>query len=139
MHASSHLFGEAAASVWGSETTLPQLPTLPVGGMAGDQQAALFGQAGFEAGLAKNTYGTGCFMLMHTGNEVRTSANGLLSTAAAQLPGQRAYALEGSVFIGGAVVQWLRDGLNAIRAASEIQSLAAVSYTHLTLPTKRIV
>ncbi|MDO9236946.1 MAG: glycerol kinase GlpK [Aquabacterium sp.] len=127
VHASSHLFGEAAASVWdntSSGSALPQLPTLPVGGIAGDQQAALFGQAGFEAGLAKNTYGTGCFMLMHTGAEVRKSANGLLSTAAAQLPGQRAYALEGSVFIGGAVVQWLRDGLQAIRAASEVQSLA---------------
>jgi glycerol kinase len=110
--------------VWGAPTALPQLPTLPVGGIAGDQQAALFGQAGFEAGLAKNTYGTGCFMLMHTGTEVRTSANGLLSTSAAQLPGERAYALEGSVFIGGAVVQWLRDGLQAIKAASEVQSLA---------------
>lgn len=125
VHPSSHLFGDAAASVWGpDEAALPGLPALPVGGIAGDQQAALFGQAGFEAGLAKNTYGTGCFMLMHTGADVRTSANGLLSTAAAQLPGQRAYALEGSVFIGGAVVQWLRDGLHAIKAASEVQSLA---------------
>jgi len=122
---SSHLFGEAAPAVWGPDkAALPGLPALPVGGIAGDQQAALFGQAGFEAGLAKNTYGTGCFMLMHTGADVRTSANGLLSTAAAQLPGQRAYALEGSVFIGGAVVQWLRDGLHAIKAASEVQSLA---------------
>ncbi len=125
VHPSSHLFGEAAATVWGPDkAALPGLPTLPVGGIAGDQQAALFGQAGFEAGLAKNTYGTGCFMLMHTGGDVRTSANGLLSTAAAQLPGQRAHALEGSVFIGGAVVQWLRDGLHAIKAASEVQSLA---------------
>ena len=115
VHPSSHLFGEAAATVWGPDkAALPGLPALPVGGIAGDQQAALFGQAGFEAGLAKNTYGTGCFMLMHTGSDVRTSANGLLSTAAAQLPGQRAYALEGSVFIGGAVVQWLRDGLHAV-------------------------
>jgi glycerol kinase len=121
---SSYLFGDAAPQVWGSHTALPQLPALPVGGIAGDQQAALFGQAGFEAGLAKNTYGTGCFLLMHTGTEVRTSANGLLSTSAAQLPGQRAFALEGSVFIGGAVVQWLRDGLQAIKAASEVQSLA---------------
>ena len=125
VHASSHLFGEASPAVWGPDTAaLNGLPALPVGGIAGDQQAALFGQAGFEAGLAKNTYGTGCFMLMNTGNEVRTSANGLLNTAAAQLPGQPAYALEGSVFIGGAVVQWLRDGLQAIRAASEVQSLA---------------
>jgi glycerol kinase len=124
VHPSAHLFGQAAASVWGDATGLPRLLELPIGGMAGDQQAALFGQAGFEAGLAKNTYGTGCFMLMHTGQEVRQSANGLLSTAAAQLPGQNGYALEGSVFIGGAVVQWLRDGLHAIRAASEVQSLA---------------
>jgi glycerol kinase len=121
---SSHLFGQALPAVWGKEAFLPGMPSLSIGGMAGDQQAALFGQAGFEAGLAKNTYGTGCFMLMHTGTEVRTSANGLLSTAAAQLQGERAYALEGSVFIGGAVVQWLRDGLHAIRAASEVQSLA---------------
>ncbi len=127
VHASSHLFGEAEASVWGDTAFLPGLKAITVGGIAGDQQAALFGQAGFDAGLAKNTYGTGCFMLMHTGNEVRTSANGLLSTVAAQCsagPQDKAYALEGSVFIGGAVVQWLRDGLQAIRAASEVQSLA---------------
>jgi glycerol kinase len=92
--------------------------------MAGDQQAALFGQAGFEAGLAKNTYGTGCFMLMHTGGLAQPSANGLLTTAAAQVGAKPGYALEGSVFIGGAVVQWLRDGLHAIRAASEVQALA---------------
>ncbi len=121
---SSHLFGEAAPAVWGPHAALPGLPTLPIGGMAGDQQAALFGQAGFEAGLAKNTYGTGCFMLMHTGAVAQPSTNGLLNTAAAQLNGERAYALEGSVFIGGAVVQWLRDGLNAIRAAGEVQGLA---------------
>ena len=82
------------------------------------------GKAGFDAGLAKNTYGTGCFMLMHTGAQARESSNGLLATAAAQVGSQPAYALEGSVFIGGAVVQWLRDGLQAIRAASEVQSLA---------------
>jgi glycerol kinase len=123
VHPSSHLFGEVAPSVWGP-SALSGIQTIPVGGIAGDQQAALFGQAGFEAGLAKNTYGTGCFMLMHTGADVRASANGLLSTAAAQLPGHKAYALEGSVFIGGAVVQWLRDGLQAIRAASEVQALA---------------
>ena len=121
---SSHLYGEATPDVWGLHTALPGLPALPVGGMAGDQQAALFGQAGFEPGLAKNTYGTGCFMLMHTGAQARTSANGLLSTVAAQPTAAHAYALEGSVFIGGAVVQWLRDGLHAIRAASEVQSLA---------------
>ena len=124
VHPSIHLYGEVAPTVWGSHLDLPGLSALPIGGMAGDQQAALFGQAGFEAGLAKNTYGTGCFMLMHTGSTASESANGMLTTAAAQLPQQPAYALEGSVFIGGAVVQWLRDGLHAIRAASEVQSLA---------------
>ncbi len=97
---------------------------LPIGGVAGDQQASLFGQACFRPGLAKNTYGTGCFMLMHTGDQAQASRNGLLTTAAAQPDGQRAYALEGSVFIGGAVVQWLRDGLQAIRASGEVQQLA---------------
>lgn len=97
---------------------------LPIGGVAGDQQASLFGQACFRPGLAKNTYGTGCFMLMHTGDRAQTSRNGLLTTAAAQPDGQRVYALEGSVFIGGAVVQWLRDGLQAIRASGEVQQLA---------------
>jgi len=121
---SSHVYGEAAPDVWGRHTALPGLKALPVGGMAGDQQAALFGQAGFEPGLAKNTYGTGCFMLMHTGQQARPSANGLLNTVAAQPTSERAYALEGSVFIGGAVVQWLRDGLHAIRAAGEVQALA---------------
>ena len=95
-----------------------------VGGMAGDQQSALFGQACFRAGLAKNTYGTGCFMLMHTGAQARTSANGLLSTVAAQPTVAHAYALEGSVFIGGAVVQWLRDGLQAIQGSGQVQALA---------------
>jgi len=116
-----------------------------IGGVAGDQQSALFGQACFNAGMAKNTYGTGCFMLMHTGTQFQTSANGLLTTSAAQLsiPLSRAgegrgggghmnaaslppnaYALEGSVFVGGAVVQWLRDGLNAIKGSGEVQALA---------------
>ncbi len=97
---------------------------LPIGGVAGDQQASLFGQACFRPGLAKNTYGTGCFMLMHTGPQPQVSRNGLLTTAAAQPDRQSAYALEGSVFIGGAVVQWLRDGLHAIRASGEVQQLA---------------
>jgi glycerol kinase len=112
---SSHVFGE---------TTLFGAP-LPIAGVAGDQQAALFGQAGFQAGLAKNTYGTGCFMLMHTGSRLVQSGNGLVSTAAAQPGVQPEYALEGSVFIGGAVVQWLRDGLKAISASHEVQGLAA--------------
>ncbi len=97
---------------------------IPVGGMAGDQQSALFGQACFGAGMAKNTYGTGCFMLMHTGTQFQTSTNGLITTSAAQ-PGTRPeFALEGSVFVGGAVVQWLRDGLGAIRSSAEVQALA---------------
>ena len=98
--------------------------SIPVGGMAGDQQSALFGQACFSAGMAKNTYGTGCFMLMHTGTQFQTSTNGLITTSAAQ-PGTRPeFALEGSVFVGGAVVQWLRDGLGAIRSSAEVQALA---------------
>jgi glycerol kinase len=98
---------------------------IEIGGVAGDQQSALFGQACFEAGMAKNTYGTGCFMLMHTGESFQLSQNGLITTAAAQLAGPPQYALEGSVFIGGAVVQWLRDGLQAIRSSSEVMALAA--------------
>jgi len=106
------------------ETTLFGAP-IPIAGIAGDQQAALFGQACFAPGLAKNTYGTGCFMLMHTGERMQRSANGLIATAAAQTGTTREYALEGSVFIGGAVVQWLRDGLQAIRTSADVQALAA--------------
>ncbi len=98
--------------------------SIAIGGMAGDQQSALFGQACFSAGMAKNTYGTGCFMLMHTGAQFQTSHNGLLSTSAAQTDTRPAFALEGSVFVGGAVVQWLRDGLGAIRSSAEVQALA---------------
>jgi glycerol kinase len=97
---------------------------LPIGGVAGDQQSALFGQACFCAGQAKNTYGTGCFMLMHTGAQFQTSHNGLITTSAAQADSTPAYALEGSVFIGGAVVQWLRDGLRAFDKSADVQSLA---------------
>jgi len=98
---------------------------VPIAGIAGDQQAALFGQACHSPGLAKNTYGTGCFLLMNTGNTAVASANNLLTTVAWQREGRTDYALEGSVFIGGAVVQWLRDGLKVIRAASDIEALAA--------------
>ena len=98
--------------------------SLPIGGVAGDQQSALFGQACFEAGTAKNTYGTGCFLLMHTGNAFQPSHNGLLVTSAAQTSGQPQYAMEGSVFVGGAVVQWLRDGLKAIPGSAHVQALA---------------
>jgi len=116
VHPSAHEFGTAAADHLGA-------PVL-IGGIAGDQQSALFGQACFEAGMAKNTYGTGCFMLMHTGGRFQTSGNGLITTSAAQPTATPQFALEGSVFIGGAVVQWLRDGLNAIRASGEVQGLA---------------
>lgn len=94
-------------------------------GIAGDQQAALFGQACFTPGMAKNTYGTGCFMLMHTGHQAPVSHNGLISTLACQTDTQAQYALEGSVFIGGAVVQWLRDGLKAIQHSPDVEQLAA--------------
>lgn len=97
---------------------------IPIGGMAGDQQAALFGQGCHQPGMAKNTYGTGCFMLLQTGHEARTSTHGLLTTAAAQAGAQPHYALEGSVFMGGAVVQWLRDGLGIIEHAAEVEGLA---------------
>ncbi len=97
---------------------------IPLLGVAGDQQASLFGQGCTAAGQAKNTYGTGCFLLMHTGQTRRTSAHGLLSTMAATLGSEPAYALEGSVFIGGAVIQWLRDGLGIISSAPETEALA---------------
>ncbi|WUR12460.1 glycerol kinase GlpK [[Empedobacter] haloabium] len=117
VHPSSHLFGMTDAEWLGAEVC--------IGGIAGDQQAALFGQACFQPGMAKNTYGTGCFMLLNTGSECAVSNNGLISTAACEAQGRHQYALEGSVFIGGAVVQWLRDGLKAIKSASEIEALAA--------------
>jgi glycerol kinase len=98
---------------------------VPIAGIAGDQQAALFGQACHAPGLAKNTYGTGCFLLLNTGPRAVASKNNLLTTVAWERAGRRDYALEGSVFIGGAVVQWLRDGLRIIRTAAEIGPLAA--------------
>jgi glycerol kinase len=113
---SSHVYGHTEAHLFGE--------SLPIGGVAGDQQSALFGQACFRAGLAKNTYGTGCFMLMHTGGNFQQSANGLITTSAAQPTAAPEFAFEGSVFIGGAVVQWLRDGLQAIKGSSEVQRLA---------------
>jgi glycerol kinase len=113
---SSHVYGHTDAALFGA--------AIPIAGIAGDQQAALFGQACFKAGLAKNTYGTGCFMLMHTGERFQSSGNGLITTAAAQTGGTPEFALEGSVFIGGAVVQWLRDGLRAIPSSGEVQALA---------------
>lgn len=97
---------------------------IPLAGMAGDQQAALFGQMCTQSGMVKNTYGTGCFLVMNTGEQAIPSKNNLLTTIAWQLNGKTHYALEGSIFIGGAVVQWLRDGLGIIRSSSEIESLA---------------
>ncbi|MEC5398194.1 glycerol kinase GlpK [Uliginosibacterium sp. H1] len=114
---SSHPVGHTDAGVFG-------VPLL-IGGMAGDQQAALFGQSCLDAGMAKNTYGTGCFMLLHTGDMPCKSKHGLLTTRAAQLGATAQYALEGSVFSGGAVVQWLRDGLGIIKQSSDIEALAA--------------
>ncbi|MBZ4211482.1 MAG: glycerol kinase GlpK [Rhodoferax sp.] len=113
---SSALYGEVRADLLGH--------SIAIGGVAGDQQSALFGQACFKAGMVKNTYGTGCFMLMHTGGKFETSSNGLISTSAAQTTERTEFALEGSVFIGGAVVQWLRDGLRAISHSAEVQKLA---------------
>ena len=114
---SSGLFGETEASLLGA--------AVPVGGIAGDQQAALFGQACFTAGMAKNTYGTGCFILMNVGHESLPAGSSLLTTIAWGLGGRIEYALEGSIFIGGAAVQWLRDGLGLIATAAESEALAA--------------
>ncbi|MDX5444518.1 MAG: glycerol kinase GlpK [Zoogloeaceae bacterium] len=99
--------------------------TIPIAGIAGDQQAATFGQACFAAGMAKQTYGTGCFLLMNTGPTAVESQNRLLTTVAWQRAASTTYALEGSIFIGGALVQWLRDGLGIIRRSSDIEALAA--------------
>jgi len=117
VHPSAHRYGETDAALFGAP--------IPITGVAGDQQAALFGQACWRPGLAKNTYGTGCFMLLATGAEARDSQVGLLTTRAAQAGATPQFALEGSVFIGGAVVQWLRDGLGAIRASGDVEALAA--------------
>ncbi|MFZ5842017.1 MAG: glycerol kinase GlpK [Pseudomonadota bacterium] len=98
--------------------------SIPITGIAGDQQAALFGQACFTPGMTKNTYGTGCFMLMNTGDQIVQSQQGLLSTVAWQRDGKRTYALEGSVFVAGALIQWLRDHLGLFEKASDVEALA---------------
>ena len=113
---SSGSFGVVEAGWLGGE--------VPISGMAGDQQSALFGQGCFESGMVKNTYGTGCFLLMNTGREAATSHSGLLTTLAWGLAGQVEYALEGSVFVAGATIQWLRDGLSLIGAAAESEAAA---------------
>jgi len=114
---SSGVIGEIDAEILGTR--------VPLAGMAGDQQAATFGQACFAPGEAKNTYGTGCFLLMNTGTEAVRSDGGLLTTVGWSLNGEVTYCLEGAVFVGGAVVQWLRDGLGLISEAAEIEGLAA--------------
>ncbi len=113
---SSGVVGETSAGLFGA--------AVPIAGVAGDQQAALFGQACHAPGMAKNTYGTGCFVLLNTGDEAARSQSRLLTTPAWRARGRTAYALEGSVFVAGAVVQWLRDGLGIIRDTSEIEPLA---------------
>ena len=119
----------SSSEVYG-ETTLFGA-AIPIAGIAGDQQAALFGQACTRPGMVKNTYGTGCFMLMNTGAKPMASRNNLLTTVAWRIGNRTEFALEGSIFIAGAVVQWLRDGLGIIKSSSEIESLAArVPDTH---------
>jgi glycerol kinase len=115
----------ASSGVYGEVTSVPALRGVPIAGVAGDQQAALFGQACFRPGLAKNTYGTGCFLLLHTGETPVASRNNLLTTVAWRIGTKTEFALEGSVFIGGAVVQWLRDSLGLISRSADIETLAA--------------
>jgi glycerol kinase len=114
---SSTIYGSTEASLFGNTS-------IPISGIAGDQQAALFGQACFSPGMAKNTYGTGCFMLMNTGEKMVQSKSGLLTTIAWGLDGKVEYALEGSIFIAGAAVQWLRDGLQVIESSPESEKMA---------------
>ena len=117
--------GRVERRMWHVRHTWALLPGVPICGIAGDQQAALFGQMCLRPGMVKNTYGTGCFMLMQTGESPVTSSNRLLTTIAWQIGGRVEYALEGSVFIGGAAVQWLRDGLGIIGSSAEVEALAA--------------
>ncbi len=114
---SSEVYCETAGNILAAK--------IPIAGIAGDQQAALFGQMCTEVGMVKNTYGTGCFMLMNIGSKPKISANNLLTTIAWQIDGKVSYALEGSIFIGGAVVQWLRDELGIIKTSGEVENLAA--------------
>ena len=116
---------KSSSEVYGHTNQIFTNQEIPIAGIAGDQQAALFGQMCTAPGMVKNTYGTGCFMLMHTGEKAVSSKNNLLTTIALQINGHTYYALEGSVFIGGAVVQWLRDGLHLIRQSSEVEALAS--------------
>jgi glycerol kinase len=117
VRASSEVYGEVSSSLVASG--------VPLAGIVGDQQGAAMGQVCLEPGLAKNTYGTGCFLLMNTGGEAKPSRNRLLTTIAWERGGELSYALEGSVFVGGAIVQWLRDGLKIIRDSAQVEPLAA--------------
>lgn len=114
---SSEIYGETASTIFASK--------IPIAGIAGDQHAALFGQMCIEKAMVKNTYGTGCFMLMNIGDKFITSKNNLLTTIAWKINGKVEYAFEGSIFIGGAVVQWLRDGLGVIKSSEEVEKLAS--------------
>lgn len=115
--ASSEIYGHTKTTIFASK--------VPIAGIAGDQQAALFGQMCIDPGMVKNTYGTGCFILMNTGNKPVVSKNNLITTIAWQIGGKTTYALEGSIFVGGAIVQWLRDGLKVINSSSEVEALAS--------------
>jgi glycerol kinase len=115
----------SSSEVYGHTEHILTANAIPVSGMAGDQQSALFGQMCTQPGMVKNTYGTGCFMLMNTGTKPVASANNLLTTIAWKINGEVQYALEGSVFIGGAVVQWLRDGLKIIQTSGDVEALAS--------------
>ncbi|NJO79490.1 MAG: glycerol kinase GlpK [Cyanobacteria bacterium RM1_2_2] len=119
---SSEQYGHTAEGVLGAQVA--------IAGIAGDQQAATFGQASLQTGMAKNTYGTGCFMLLNTGDQPMTSHHNLLTTIAWKIKGRTSYALEGSVFVAGAVVQWLRDGLGIIRRSEDIEALASSVSDH---------
>jgi glycerol kinase len=116
VHDNSHVFGTTAPGLFDT--------AIPIAGMAGDQQAALFGQVCFQPGEAKSTYGTGCFMLLNTGEQALESKGGLLTTPAYRLNGKMTYALEGSIFVAGAAIKWLRDGLGVITHASQTQDMA---------------
>ena len=119
---SSGHFGETDPKLFGK--------AIPIEGIAGDQQAATFGQACFKPGMVKNTYGTGCFILMNTGDKAVTSKNGLITTIGWGINGKITYCLEGSIFIGGAAVQWLRDGLKIIKESEDVEKLAATEADH---------
>ena len=116
---------KSSSEVYGHTKTTIFAHEVPIAGIAGDQQAALFGQMCTEPGAVKNTYGTGCFLLMNTGEKPILSQNNLLTTVAWKIGDTVNYALEGSIFVGGSVVQWLRDGLGVIRSSSEVEALAA--------------